>query len=378
MNPLSNVNILTIFLTNKCNLSCSYCWENHKCDGYIDDELFAKIINDYISNGVSSKTLCLYGGEPTLNISALRSLVNYGEKLNNISVYITTNLVCLDDELVNIFKRLSNLVNLHITVSVDVFKPIHDIHRCKSFDLVMRNVSILKKEGLKVAFNTVVTNELLEYIISHKIEEIEFPYIDDMTFNQLTKSNEIDAFYDEMLLDKFLKIRYTSDGTRNKVITKIYDALFGRFVSPENYFKLCSAGVSDLTILSNGNVVSCVKECNFDKGVSYIELPYTTLNVFKNSLGTSGEYVSEYTNEKCSNCEIRDTCIICEGLNKQWTGDKNIVPSWFCEVNLKMYTIWAKHYYKYLEMIAYYLNEEISKQQDMRLDIYDKILDQGV
>lgn len=376
MNPLNNVNTLTVFLTNKCNLHCSYCWETCKSDEYISDDLFIRILNDYVSNGVLKKTLCLYGGEPTLNINSLRHLVSYGEKLNNLSIYITTNLVYLNDELINIFKNLSNLSDLHITVSVDIFKPIHDIHRCGSFDLVMKNVSILKKEGIKLSFNTVITNELLKYIISCKIEDIGFPHIDNTTFSQLTKSKKYDAFYEETLLDDFLKLRYTADGARNKIITKIDDALFGRYVNPENYFKLCSAGVSDFTILSNGNIVSCVKECNFDKGVPYNEFHYDISDTFKNSLGTSDKYVSEYTNDKCLKCDICDTCIICEGLNKQWTGDKYTVPSWFCEVNLKMYTIWAKYYYKYLEMTAYYLNEEINKQQNIRSDVYNKILNQ--
>lgn len=377
MNPLNNVSILTVFLTSKCNLYCSYCWETHKCDEFISDDLFTKILNDYVSNGVPKKTLCLYGGEPTLNIDSLRHLVSYGEKLNNISIHITTNLVYLNNELINIFKNLSDLSDLHITVSVDIFKPIHDMHRCGSFDLVMKNVSVLKEEGIKLSFNTVITNELLKYITSCKIEDIEFPYIDSTSFSQLTKSKTYDAFYDEILLDDFLKLRYTADGARNKIITKIDDVLFGRYISPENYFRLCSAGVSDFTILSNGNVVSCVKECNFSKGIPYNELHSDISDIFKNSLGTSDKYTSEYTDDKCSKCDICDTCIICEGLNKQWTGDKYIVPSWFCEVNLKMYTIWAKYYYKYLEMIAYYLNEEINKQQKMRSDVYSKILNQG-
>lgn len=378
MNPLNNVNVLTVFLTNKCNLHCSYCWENHKYDECINDDLFTKIINDYISNGISKKTLCLYGGEPTLNIDSLRRLVSYGEKLNNVSIHITTNLVYLNDELISIFKNLSNLSDLHMTVSVDIFKPIHDMHRCGSFDSVAKNVEILKEEGIKLSFNTVITNELLRYITTHRIEDIEFPFIDNTTFSQLTKSKTCDAFYDEILLDEFLKLRYTVDGARNKIITKIDDVLFGRYVNPENYFRLCSAGVSDFTILSNGNVVSCVKECNFDKGIPYHELQHQiTSDIFKNSLGTSDKYTSEYTNDKCSKCDICDTCIICEGLNKQWTGSKDIVPSWFCEVNLKMYTIWAKYYYKYLEMTAYYLNEEISKQQNIRSEVYNRILNQG-
>lgn len=377
MNPLNNVSILTVFLTSKCNLHCSYCWETHKCEESMSDGLFTKILNDYVSNNVPKKTLCLYGGEPTLNIDSLRRLVSYGEKLNNLSIHITTNLVYLNSELINIFKDLSNLSDLHITVSVDIFKPIHDTHRCESFDLVMNNVSTLKKEGIKLNFNTVITNELLKYITSHKIEDIEFPYIDSTTFSQLTKSNTYDAFYDEILLDDFLKLRYTADGARNKIIIKIDDVLFGRYISPENYFRLCSAGVSDFTILSNGNVVSCVKECNFDKGIPYSEFRHVTSDTFKNSLGTYDKYISEYTNDKCSKCDICDTCIICEGLNTQWTGDKYTVPSWFCEVNLKMYTIWAKYYYKYLEMTAYYLNEEINKQQNIRSDIYNKVLNQG-
>lgn len=374
MNPLNNISILTVFLTNKCNLHCSYCWETHKCDEYMNDDLFTKIISDYLSNNVSPKTLCLYGGEPTLNIDALKKLLSYGEKLNNIKICITTNLVHLNDELIDIFKKLNILTDLCITVSIDVFKPIHDIHRCNSFDTVMQNTMILKKEDLNVNFNAVITNELLKYIVNHRIEVLEFPYTDDITFSQLTKSKDTDAFYDEALLEEFLKLRYTVDGAHNKLINKIYDSLFARYVNPEAHFRLCSAGVSDYTILSNGNVVSCVKEYNFDQGIPYHELASVTPSIFKNSLGASSQYISEYTGDKCSKCDICDTCVICEGLNMQWTGEKSVVPSWFCEVNLKMYTIWAKYYCKYLEMVAYYLSDEISKQQNVRTDIYDKIL----
>lgn len=373
MNKLQNINTLTLFLTNRCNLQCKYCWEDKKSNEMMSVSDVKMIIDEYLNNNVSSRVLCLYGGEPTLNIEALDYISNL-YNLGNTAIKMTTNLVDLSDELLDILERLYHKNDFELTVSLDIFKSINDKNRGIIYDKVMRNIDRLQSRGIKFLINSVITNDLLSYIKDHNLSDISFDYINVTTFNLLSPSNKMDSAYNEDLLDYIFDLYYFKGGLKNDVVKNVAETLFGRFLEPQKYAKLCSAGTSDICILPNMNVLSCVKEYNIGCSIPYSDFDINSCEKYRNSIGNPKDYISEFTHDKCNECPISDSCIICEALNYEWTHDKKMVPAWQCRDMLTLYKVWSKHYEKYLNLLYYYIDDEISSQTDISINICEKFL----
>lgn len=156
---------ITLNLTSKCNLRCSYCWNDY---GKYSNVSFCKkpqstIIenNENMSKDIAFKAVDLlvqlkgkdknlvvdfYGGEPLLNTDTLLSTVDYCRKNQrqwgvNFNFLLATNGTLLTKEISErLFKN-----NVQIAISIDGEKKIHDRNRPfydkkSSFDVIIKNL----------------------------------------------------------------------------------------------------------------------------------------------------------------------------------------------------------------------------------------------
>ena len=81
---------LTITLTESCNLSCTYCYENHKSLRCMNIDTLEKIIkNEMCSNdGFSEVEIGLFGGEPFIKFDLIKEIYEYIKILNSSKKYI--------------------------------------------------------------------------------------------------------------------------------------------------------------------------------------------------------------------------------------------------------------------------------------------------
>ena len=111
------------------------------------------------------------GGEPLLAglrffedfVAAAQDLKTDGSTLR---FSLQTNGTLIDDGFCEFFKRNGFLIG----VSIDGKKPLHDSHRCGSFDKAMNGVSLLRKHGVDFNILSVITagtdaNELFDFYI---------------------------------------------------------------------------------------------------------------------------------------------------------------------------------------------------------------------
>lgn len=161
-----------------CNMDCQYCF--YKClssnreeysKGFMSEETLEKLIRNAITYGEGLLTFAFQGGEPTLaGLDFFKKAValqkEYGKEKPNLRIENTlqTNATLLDEEWCEFFRQ----ENFLLGVSLDGPRKVHDDARLMgshkpSFEIVMKNISLLKK--FRVDFNilTVVTEEL-----SHK------------------------------------------------------------------------------------------------------------------------------------------------------------------------------------------------------------------
>jgi uncharacterized protein len=146
--------MLTLELTQKCNLNCEYCcfgkhysrYRSHS-SGSIDVDIAERAIQYHLDKPNSGRTITFYGGEPLLEFDLLRHLVLYAEKYSKETSNIcpkfslTTNGTLLSDEIIHFLVEHQ----FNLLISLDGDAESHNKYRVfkngkGSFDLVWKNM----------------------------------------------------------------------------------------------------------------------------------------------------------------------------------------------------------------------------------------------
>ena len=135
---------LVLNVTNKCNLSCTYCYE-YGADrltagqspagtgkARMDDDTARQSIDFLMRNSGDRPqvSITFFGGETLLNFPAIRAAVEYADERGRayrkrVHYSLTTNATLLSDEVVDFLTAH----RFGITVSIDGDKDEHDRHR---------------------------------------------------------------------------------------------------------------------------------------------------------------------------------------------------------------------------------------------------------
>ena len=170
-----NMEKLTLQLTQNCNFKCSYCAYANPAIGQqrthssqnMSVEIAKKAVNFLFAHSMNicSPNIGFYGGEPLLNFSLLKEVVEYADELfqgRTLSYSMTTNGSLFTDEVIE-FCLAHNII---VLVSLDGPKEIQDQNRKLAatgggtFDIVMKNLSRVQRDYPdffeKLSFNMVV------------------------------------------------------------------------------------------------------------------------------------------------------------------------------------------------------------------------------
>ncbi|MCP3918447.1 MAG: radical SAM protein [bacterium] len=146
---------LMFFVTEACNLACTYCYEKNQ--GVHDGGRSLKqidarrIIDKYFegSPGRRGLTITFFGGEPLLNPQVIRDTVAYAKERaaetgQQVDFTMTSNLTLLTEDLAKFLAA----ERFHVMVSMDGDREGHDKHRIDksgngTYDTVVRNLKML-------------------------------------------------------------------------------------------------------------------------------------------------------------------------------------------------------------------------------------------
>ncbi len=198
--------------TLRCNHKCVYCYAKSKppdAKEYDMDEDTAKEVVDFIfqcpSKGI---TLEFQGGEPLLNYSIIKFIVDYANKLNEekkkkINFRLVTNLTLMDEEKLEWF--VNNDIGLH--TSLDGPKEVHNKNRKYlsgkgSYDIVVDWIKKLKEKNIHISCMPTVT----KYSLSHWKDLID-EYVNLGLDNFWLRKLNVGGF----AVDYWEKIGYTSE-----------------------------------------------------------------------------------------------------------------------------------------------------------------------
>ncbi len=94
--------LTNIFVTNRCNLRCSYCFANAGAEGYIYEPSLEEIKRELRlvrdEKPVPSKALQITGGEPTMR-SDLLEIIKYAKEIGFAHIQLNTNGILLSRDL---------------------------------------------------------------------------------------------------------------------------------------------------------------------------------------------------------------------------------------------------------------------------------------
>ena len=241
-------------VTNACNLKCIHCYL-----GDIDArrelplEDIKRVVDQY--SDIGGEYLAISGGEPFVR-KDLMEIVEYASS-QPLFISILSNGILITDETA---KKLSQYNIREVQISLDGAKSeTHDAFRGMkgAQKAAIRAIEALRREGIKVNIATVVNrlnvNELAEIIDFCK----QWDIVPGLSFQQakgraVKEGMPYQLTYHEHYREMIKAHRYMTEHTKDKPFT------FKAPAEPNLNVHRCSAGLTSMSVLSNGDVYACL------------------------------------------------------------------------------------------------------------------------
>jgi uncharacterized protein len=340
----NRVNMLTLQVTQNCNLRCKYCiysgnYENRSHSNLkMNFDMAKKGIEFLIAHSIdTNEVFCsFYGGEPLLMFDLIKSCVNYAQESaegQNINFTLTTNGTLLSNEMIDFFIKYK----FSIVISIDGPREIHDINRRfsndkGSFNSMYHNLQLIMKRDPDyfknyVGFSTVIDPEadfncvndfisgndifnesaIVSNVISDRNIKTQYKISEDFVLDRnyeifkyyLSKLGKLDKSFASKILSNYMEVKRKRGGKQNISINGLPDKT--------SRGGPCIPGTQRLFLNANGDFYPCervseasdvMKIGNIDDGIQ-IDKVRNLLNVGK---------ISE---EKCKNCWVFIYCALC-------------------------------------------------------------------
>ncbi len=129
--------IVTITLTQNCNLSCNYCYEHNKSAKSMDFQTAKQIIDYELSVATDDEKIefDLFGGEPFLEFELIKQITEYVcsvKGTHQCQVFATTNGTLVHGDVQEWLKN--HLCCFVCGLSLDGTREMHNINRSNSYD----------------------------------------------------------------------------------------------------------------------------------------------------------------------------------------------------------------------------------------------------
>ena len=311
---MGNIKVVTITLTQNCNLDCTYCYEHHKSNQTISFDVVKSIIDYELSNAVINEKIefDLFGGEPFLEFQLIKKITEYiynvkGDK--QCQIFATTNGTLVHGK---IQEWLREHVDCFVCgLSLDGTREMHNINRSNSYDNI--DIAFFRELYPEQDVKMTISKETLANLADGVIELHEKGFLVSCNL-----AYEIDWSSDEnakllnielhKLIDYYLKNpNITPCSMLDMSITNIG-------TNWEDALRFCGAGISMRSYDVNGKSYPCQFFMPLSLGeekslkVKEIEFPIDIID-------------PKLLDLKCRDCIIRSACPNCFGANFAATGN---------------------------------------------------------
>ncbi|MCD4665435.1 MAG: radical SAM protein [Bacteroidales bacterium] len=308
---------IELFLTENCNLNCSYCFVKKKQNRAMRIETAKDAINFLVfySGPVKNLSVTFFGGEPLLEFDLICEVIKYCNSIEHITKFkkinfaITTNGTLINED---VMKRLNGKVNL--LLSLDGDKETHDKYRIDnsgsgSYERIISNIDIIKKYqpwlGTRMTVLPTTVNKLFENVL-HLYDLGINQFLIGLSIEDEWDSNKLKIYENEL---KKIGSFYLKKKHYRKPFRMTF---FEDNINKNNHYQNrwgCRAGKSSITVDINGNIFPCSKFIGLEK-YNCPELKLGTIYEGITNIKLSNN-MNKMTNENyvnCLNCKEKDCC----------------------------------------------------------------------
>jgi len=319
---------LCLLLTSKCNLSCRYCFNN---GGLYDEtqhstmniETGKNAIEFLLRNCCNSGELSFFGGEPLVEFSIIKNLVEYAEKRaqdenKNIRFHITTNGTLINEDIANFL----NLHNFSVIVSIDGAESVHDCNRKLlggkgSYKLAIRGAKTLSsvyKDQSKLTIRGTFTNGQLTSISE------SFQHLSKLGFENISiepamgDTDDIYALRENDIVP--LALEYDNLVNQYKSITTEYphtkffhlDKFIQDILNGNQESRPCGAANGTMTVSANGDLFPCHRIVKPEYRLGNVNDIILSGALLDNKIQNSFANATVNNREQCKHCWAKKIC----------------------------------------------------------------------
>jgi len=315
--------ILSINITEQCNLQCVYCYQNQRRNrkkNLISLEVATDFIRHYLTRKDDLKriVICLIGGEVLLYSSFVRDLITWTldrEHLwkNEYGFFIDTNGTLLNDDLKDWFYERRNRVT--IGLSLDGTPEAHNLNRSGSYALVAPHIPFVAatwpNQPAKMTISPLTIPMIFDGILH--IMDQGIPVLANVPMENIwgspdEKSKHVQGFKREIekLVDYFAS-------HPERPLPNLIDLPIAIMTSKDRERPWCGAGRNMVAIDIDGKKLPCSRfsSMSFDQ------------DLFNRPLLPN--------NSSCRSCFFTAACQTCEALNWEVNGNPQARTSYHCE-----------------------------------------------
>ncbi|MBQ9480514.1 MAG: His-Xaa-Ser system radical SAM maturase HxsB [Selenomonadaceae bacterium] len=328
-------------LTLACNLECLYCQAEYNCPGSsaMSVETAERAVDFALASPDELLNFEFQGGEPLLNFTALRTIVEYtnrnkGDKSVQFSL-VTNGQAMTDDILEYLIEH-----EISVTFSIDGPKYVHDKNRptkdgSSNFDRVMhwftRAKHLAQSRGERIRALPTITRYSLPYAreIVDFYCELGVPYISiralspfgRMTQNQMNIGYSAEEFIDfyrrcmDHLIDLNLDGRTTMRESMSAII--LCKLNVEHIINYPDLRSPCGAAIGQVAYNWNGDVYTCDEGRMMSNiGLQNFRLGNVYCDSYKDCLQSEAACTvcnasCLETNPSCAECVYNAICGIC-------------------------------------------------------------------
>jgi len=310
-------------LTERCNLSCDYCYIKTKKNRSLSLKTAKKAIDWLLKrpiSGTSDFRINFYGGEPLLEFQLIKDIFYYAKNktLNTkrkITFSITTNGLLFDDKVAEFWKE-NNFCTL---LSCDGKKIAHDLHRKMadgngSFDAISSNIKLILDSSINKEVRMTVTPQTIEKIVEsvQYFKEVGFKRI-DVFYDGLSswKKDELliaeEQFY--LLGDYYIEQFFSGNYTEIPLFENRIPSQLLKNNYEEKKDASCGAGKVKIAIGCDGTIYPCQM---FATTINDAD-KFSIGNVFTGFDEEKRKFFTEITQSDLIGCDI--SCDKCKYFN---------------------------------------------------------------
>ncbi len=235
--------ILALFITDNCNMRCSYCFVK-KSKKSMSLELAKKSIDMALGLGYENVIITFLGGEPLLEYEKIKKIINYSKERNVKRYNVATNGLLLNKSKLEYFCKS----NVAVQFSFDGTEESQNMCRVKkdakgSYALLKDKLELFSKYADKMHFEIRMT--FSPKTVPHLCESINFLHASGFTNSRINLMPVVSCVKWEE--DDFISLR--------EQILKIKNLLKVKKVNL--YLNECLGECSNVSKLSLEQIVPC-------------------------------------------------------------------------------------------------------------------------